>query len=176
MFHAAYAHGIRPTELSPSRNPYPSRGLLLPCGRVPRPFAPAVIPGPPSRSGVLRSRRGGSPSRGASSFSDSPTTLLFCRRPARPLARLLIRAASPPAPLRPFGLVVGNQCNAAWNRAAAELLAGVRSTSAPKLCSSWKSVHVAERMPFRRRPMLSWASPLWSFPSPRAGPGLLGQR
>jgi hypothetical protein len=99
LFHAAYALGIRPSELSPSRNPYPSRGRCSPavgrftfcsCHRSPGPIS----------IGHLRSRWGWSPSRGASSFSVSPTT--FSRRPTRSLARPLIRDPPHPPPRSPF--------------------------------------------------------------------------
>jgi hypothetical protein len=104
LFHAAYALGIRPTELSPPRKPCPSRGRCSPAvGRHTfclRPSFPDARLGRPR----ARSRRGGSPSSRASSFSTSPTTL-FVPRVGRPLARPLGRAVPDPAPIAsPLGL------------------------------------------------------------------------
>lgn len=102
MFHAAYAHGIRPSELSPSRNPCPSRGRCFPAvGHLT--FAPAIIPRVPSRT-VTYGRVGAGPPR------EGPLRLAFPRRrfpQAYPFASSAPhpRSASPPtrSPFRAHG-------------------------------------------------------------------------
>ena len=96
-----------PFRAFPFQESVPLSGSLLPCGWVPPPFAPTVISRFPSQPVTSRSRQGWSPSRGASSFIDSLTTVV--PQAARPLARLLIRACLTPHTARPFERTGGNQ-------------------------------------------------------------------
>lgn len=154
-----------PFRAFPFQESVPLTGPLLPCGWVSTFCSGHRSPGPVSH-GHLRSRQGGSPSRGASSFSVSLTTAPKVE-PSASLAPHPRPPHPPPrSPFRAHGWEPNGRSMEPGGQS--ELLAGVWSASAPKLCSSWKSVRVAFRLPcLTTADALLGFAPLELSPDPR---------
>ena len=140
MFHAAYALGIRPPELSPSRKPCSSRSRCSPAVR-PLALSLAAISWFPSRTVTTRSRSGLVPLEKGLFVYRFPDDCFSAGGPS---------ASSIPNPRRldldpvsPLGSRAPDPAGHGTGPSSPQACARVRSTSAPKRYSSWKSVLAA---------------------------------